>query len=225
MKILIIEDESALQVTMKDFFESKNYIVKTASTIFEGEDYLLINQFEIILLDISLPDGNGLDLIPIIKSTQKNYGILILSAKNSIDDKIKGLDLGADDYITKPFHIAELNSRVNALLRRKNFNNQETIEFNEIKLNTTDQEVFVANKNIHLTGKEYQLLLYLVTNKERVLTKESIAEHLWGDHVNYLENYDFIYTHIKNLRKKIEQANGTDYLKTIHGIGYKYISE
>jgi len=134
MKILIIEDESALQVTMKDFFESKKHIVKTASTKFEAEDYLLINQFEIILLDITLPDGNGLDLIPIIKSTQKNYGILILSAKNSIDDKIKGLDLGADDYITKPFHIAELNSRVNALLRRKNFNNQETIEFNEIKL-------------------------------------------------------------------------------------------
>jgi len=225
MKILIIEDVIALQTTMKEFFESKKHIVFTASNKFEAEDSLLVNQFEIILLDITLPDGNGLDLISIIKETQKNFGILILSAKNSIDDRINGLDLGADDYLTKPFHIAELNSRINALLRRKNFNNQDVIEFNEIKINTTDQEVFIAEINIHLTSKEFQLLLYLVINKERVLTKESIADHLLGNHIDYIDNYDFIYTHIKNLRKKIEQANGKDYLKTIHGIGYKYFSK
>jgi len=149
---------------------------------------------------------------------------LILSAKNSLDDKIKGLDLGADDYLTKPFHLAELNSRVKALIRRKIFKGENIIRFNEITINLSEKQVCINEELLSLTKKEYSLLLYLINNKNRVLTKDSIAEHLWGDNIDFLENYDFIYTHIKNLRKKILKLGGEDYLKTIHGIGYKYAS-
>lgn len=225
MKLLIIEDEIELQQTVEEFFKLQQFIVYTASNKFEAEDLLLLNQFEIILLDISLPDGNGIDLLKIVKNTQKESGVLIVSAKNSIDDKIKGLDLGADDYITKPFHLAELNSRVKALLRRKNSEQNLILKFNEITLDTLNFEATIQTKNLNLTNKEYQLLLYFISNKDRVLTKEAIAEHLWGENSGYIDNYDFIYTHIKNLRKKIELSGGIDYLKTIHGLGYKYTDE
>ena len=225
MKLLIVEDEIELQKAIEDYFKLQHFIVFNASNKFEAEDLMLLHQFDIILLDIGLPDGNGIDLLPIIKNTQKNSGVLIISAKNSIDDKIKGLDLGADDYITKPFHLAELNSRVKALLRRKNVDQNKLLEFNEIKLNTTDFEAFINEKSLNLTSKEFQLLLYFVSNKHRVLTKEAIAEHLWGENSGYIDNFDFIYTHIKNLRKKIDLSGGADYLKTIHGLGYKYTDQ
>lgn len=225
MKLLIIEDEIDLQKTIEDFFKLQNFNVHIASNKFEAEDLILVNQFDILLLDIGLPDGNGIDLLSVIKKNQQDCGILIISAKNSIDDKIKGLDLGADDYITKPFHLAELNSRIKALLRRKNGEHNASLEFNEIKLNTIEFEATINSKNLNLTQKEYLLLLYFISNKHRVLTKESIAEHLWGNNGGYIDNYDFIYTHIKNLRKKINQSGGADYLKTIHGLGYKYTDE
>lgn len=222
MKLLIIEDEKDLSKSISDFFINSGEIAIVATNKYEAEDKLLSHQFDTVVLDITLPDGNGIDIIPIIKDTQSNCGILILSAKNSIDDKIKGLDLGADDYLTKPFHIAELNSRVKALIRRNIFNGEKSISFNEIKINLTDNQAFINDNPIQLTKKEFDLLIYLITNKNRVLTKESIAEHLWGDNVEFIENYDFIYTHIKNLRKKIMTNGGNDYLKTVHGIGYKY---
>lgn len=222
MKLLIIEDEEELRVSITDFFIKLGETTITASDKFSAEDKLVSHQFDAIVLDITLPDGSGIDIIPIIKETQANAGILILSAKNSLDDKIKGLDLGADDYLTKPFYMAELNSRIKALVRRNVFKGEDSVCFQEIKINLTDNQAYIENHPIQLTKKEFDLLLYFINNKNRVLTKESIAEHLWGDHVEYIENYDFIYTHIKNLRKKVLSAGGNDYLKTVHGIGYKY---
>jgi DNA-binding response OmpR family regulator len=222
MKLLVVEDEIELRKTISEFFKKNNGIVVTAEDKFEAEDKLISHQFDVVILDITLPDGSGIEIIPVIKETQCNTGILILSAKNSLDDKIKGLDLGADDYLTKPFHIAELNSRVKALVRRNVFKGEQSVSFNEIKINFNDNQAYVESNPIQLTRKEFDLLLYLVNNQNRVLTKESIAEHLWGDNVEFIENYDFIYTHIKNLRKKIVANGGNDYLKTVHGIGYKY---
>jgi len=222
MKLLVVEDEKELRRTITDFFKNLGELVISAKDKFEAEDKLLSHQFDAIILDITLPDGSGIDILPIITKTQDNTGVLILSAKNSLDDKIKGLDLGADDYLTKPFHLAELNSRINALVRRKIFKGEKIIQFNEININLSENQVYIKEQLLSLTKKEFTLLLYFVNNKNRVLTKESIAEHLWGDNIDFIENYDFIYTHIKNLRKKILLIGGEDYLKTIHGIGYKY---
>ncbi len=222
MKLLVVEDEKDLRQAICDFFVKSGEVIIGAENIFEAEDKLISHQFDLVILDITLPDGSGIDLISTIKKTQSNVGILILSAKNSLDDKIQGLDLGADDYLTKPFHISELNSRVKALVRRSIFRGEDVIKFNEIVINLEQRQAYVSASPISLTNKEFSLLLFLVNNKNRVLTKDSIAEHLWGDSVEYLENYDFIYTHIKNLRKKILVEGGQDYLKTVHGIGYKY---
>lgn len=222
MKLLVVEDELDIRQAIEDFFKKSGGIVISVQNKFEAEDRLLMHQFDAVILDVSLPDGSGIDLIPIIKTTQENAGVLILSAKNSLDDKIKGLDVGADDYLTKPFHIAELNSRVKALIRRNIFNGENSLSLNEILINLTENQAYVQGALLELTKKEFSLLLYFFNNKNRILTKESIAEHLWGDDLDFIENYDFIYTHIKNLRKKISGVGGNDYLKTVHGIGYKY---
>ncbi len=173
-------------------------------------------------MDINLPDGNGLDLLKIIKTNKPDTGVLIVSAKNSLDDKLIGLDLGADDYITKPFHLAELNSRINSLIRRQKFEGNHTITFNEIEIDPNAKTVKVNNSLVDLTKKEFFLLLYFITNKNRVLTKESIAEHLWGDSIDLADNFDFIYTHMRNLRKKLKAKGATDYMQTIYGLGYKF---
>lgn len=222
MKILIVEDEVELLDSIASYLKNEDFICEKASTFFEAEDKLISFNYDIILLDITLPDGNGIDLLKLIKEKSPTTGVLIVSAKNSLDDKLKGLDLGADDYITKPFHLAELNSRVNSLIRRQKFDGNEIIEFNEIQINPNSKEVTVNGKPIELTKKEYNLLLYFVTNKNKVLTKESIAEHLWGDDIEMADSYDFIYTHMGNLRKKIKKLGAPDYLKTMYGLGYKF---
>jgi DNA-binding response OmpR family regulator len=171
-----------------------------------------------------LPDGNGLDVIKALRKINSEAGVLIVSAKDSLDDKIEGLNLGADDYLTKPFHLSELNARIKAIYRRKNLNNNTAICFNELKLDTDARTLEVHDKPVELTQKEYELLLFLLTNKNRVITKQSIAEYLWGDYVDALDSFDFVYQHIKNLRKKILQAGGSDYIQTVYGLGYKFIT-
>lgn len=222
MKILIVEDEIELLDSIASYLKNEDFMCEKASTFFEAEDKLISFNYDIILLDINLPDGNGIDLLKIIKAKSPKTGVLIVSAKNSLDDKLKGLDLGADDYITKPFHLAELNSRVNSLIRRQKFDGDETIQFNEIQINPSSKSVTVNDQPIELTKKEYNLLLYFITNKNKVLTKESIAEHLWGDDIEMADSYDFIYTHMGNLRKKIKKLGAPDYLKTMYGLGYKF---
>jgi len=222
MKILIVEDEIELLDSMASYLKNEDFICEKAATFFEAEDKLISFNYDIILLDITLPDGSGIDLLKLIKEKSPTTGVLIVSAKNSLDDKLTGLDLGADDYITKPFHLAELNSRVNSLIRRQKFDGSEIIQFNEIQINPSSKSVTVNDKPIELTKKEYNLLLYFITNKNKVLTKESIAEHLWGDDIEMSDSYDFIYTHMGNLRKKIKKLGAPDYLKTMYGLGYKF---
>lgn len=222
MKILLIEDEINLQKDICDFLKKNFFVCETAGNFFQAEDKLAVYEYDVILLDLMLPDGNGLELFRIIKETNKGAGVIIISAKDSLNDKIKGLDLGADDYLAKPFNLSELNSRIRAVLRRRRFDGDNIIIFNEIKILTESREVKINNTTIVLTKKEYELLLYFIVNKNRVLTKEDIAEHLWSDNVDLADSFDFIYTHVNNLRKKIKKAIGKDYIKTLYGIGYKF---
>jgi len=221
MKILIVEDELAFQQSVVTYLQKDGHICETASNFSEGSYKSDLYTYDIILLDINLINGSGLDILKVLKKENKNTGVIIISANNSLDDKLKGLDLGADDYLTKPFHLAELNSRIKAVLRRGQFEGNDTITFNEIAVNTTSRIVSINNKSIILTRKEFDLLLFFITNKNRVLSKEIIAEHLWGDHSDLLDNFDFIYVHINNLRKKLTQA-GAKYIQTTYGSGYKF---
>ena len=222
MKLLIIEDEADLLETVRSYLTGEGFLCETASTYFKAEDSLSAYTYDIIILDITLPDGNGLDLMDIIKKRNSRAGILIVSARNSLNDKLSGLDMGADDYITKPFHLSELNSRIKALARRRLFNGVNELIFNEIKINIDYTEVYVNDKRIDLTKKEFEILVYFISNQSKVLTHEAIAEHVWGDNSSFADNFDFIYSHIKNLRKKIQQNGGNDYLRNIYGLGYKF---
>ncbi len=225
MKILIVEDEKNLLETVTVFLQREGFVCEKADSYFAAEDKLAAFDYDIIILDITLPDGNGLDLLQKIKASDNGAGILIVSARNSLDDKLKGLDLGADDYITKPFHLSELNSRIRAVLRRRKFNGTKELVFRELRLRPEQWEAFVGDKKLQLTPKEYELLLFFVTNKNRVLTRQSIAEHLWGDYMDMADRFDFVYTHLNNLRKKIRRSGGSDYIKTVYGIGYKMEAE
>lgn len=222
MKLLLIEDEVELQKSIKQYFEMAGNVVEIASDFNKAEQKIAIYDYDCILVDITLPNGSGIDLIKKIKFKKSKAGIIIISAKNSLDDKVAALDLGADDYLPKPFHLSELNSRINALIRRKSFDGNLEIIINEIKIIPIERSVFVHNKNVILTSKEYDLLLYFIANKNRVVSKNALAEHLWGDHADRLDNFDFIYNHVKNLRKKLLEKNCEDYLKTIYGIGYNF---
>jgi DNA-binding response OmpR family regulator len=225
MKVLIIEDEFELLIAISNFLIRENYICELAESFMKAEDKIASYEYDIILLDITLPDGNGLELLNRIKKRQKITGIIIISAKNSLNDKIHGLDLGADDYITKPFSLSELNSRIKAVLRRKQFDGTNIMTFNEISINTESKSVSINGNDIILTKKEYDLLLFFLINKNRVLTKEAIAEHLWEDNIDLASNFDFIYTHLNNIRRKIKSAGGSDYIKTLYGMGYKFTDQ
>ena len=222
MKILIVEDEVDLLVTISNYLIRENYVCELADNFQKADEKLAIYEYDIILLDITLPDGSGFDLLKTIKKQQLKAGVIVISAKNSLDDKINGLDLGADDYMTKPFQLSELNSRIKAVLRRRHFDGTNTLVFNELSVDVDGKSVTVAGKEIILTPKEYDILLFLLMNKNRVLTKEAIADHLWADNIDMADNFDFIYTHLNNVRKKIKLAGGNDYIKTIYGMGYKF---
>ena len=222
MKILIVEDEIELLDSMVSFLKNEDFICEKATTFFDAEDKLISFKYDVVVLDINLPDGSGIDLLKLIKDQDSSIGVLIVSARDSLDDKLEGLDLGADDYITKPFHLAELNSRINSLIRRRSFGGSESIVFNEIEVDPSSKTVTINKKPIELTKKEYNLLLYFIANKNKVVTKESIAEHLWGDEIEMADSFDFIYTHLGNLRKKMKKYGSKDYVKTMYGLGYKF---
>jgi DNA-binding response OmpR family regulator len=222
MKLLIIEDEMDLSDSICEYLNSELFICETATEFHAASEKIHMNDYACIILDITLPNGSGLELLKEIKKLHEEDGVLIISARNSLDDKITGLNLGADDYLPKPFHLAELGARVAAIIRRKSFNGKNQVILGELTLDIQDRTVIVGDININLTRKEYELLLYFVSNKNRVVTKESIAEHLWGDNMDMSDNFDFIYSHVKNLRKKIMQNGGPDYIKAIYGMGYKF---
>jgi DNA-binding response OmpR family regulator len=222
MKILIIEDEPSLCESITAYLKSENYICEQAANYTAAIDKIDCYEYDCILLDISLPDGNGLQLLKELKENKKTEGVIIISAKNSIDDRILGLNLGADDYLPKPFHLSELSARVSAVIRRKKFAGNNMVTFNEILIDTLSHQAQVNREIIELTRKEFQLLLYLIVNKGKVISKNAIARHLWGDEMDTADSFDFIYTHIKNLRKKLVEAGTHDYIKAIYGMGYKF---
>lgn len=220
MKILIVEDEKALSESIEAYLTGEDYLCETAADFNAAIDKTELHDYDCILLDIGLPGGSGLKILKELKDNNKTDGVLIISAKNSLDDKIEGLMLGADDYLPKPFHLSELSARIAAIIRRKNFGGSNKVKFNEIEIDTVAKTVSINNKPFELTRKEYELLLYFISNKGRVISKNAIAEHLWGD--NMEGNNDFIYTHIKNLRKKMIESAGIDYIKSVYGMGYKF---
>ena len=225
MKILMIEDERALADSIERYLEQDGHVCEIAANYTTAYQKINVYEYDCILVDITLPDGNGLDLIKELKKNHSDAGVIIISAKNSLDDKIKGLELGSDDYLTKPFHLSELNARIKALMRRKLYKGEIEMVVGGIRILTGEKQVFVNAKELNLTAKEYQILVYLLANVNRVLTKEAIAEHVWGDNYDIADSFDFIYVHINNLRSKIARAGGKDQIKTVYGMGYKFISE
>ncbi len=222
MKILVIEDELDLCETIVAYLEEEGYRCEQAGTLELGSEKVNLYEYDCMLVDIGLPDGSGLSLIKELKKSHPETGIIIISAKNSLDDKISGLDLGADDYLTKPFHLPELNSRVKSLLRRRKFEGKQKLVIDNIIIQPENRQVFASGEQLPLTRKEFDLLMFFVSNRGRVLTKESIAEHLWGDFADSADSFDFVYSHIKNLRRKLFERTGTDYFQNVYGTGYTF---
>jgi DNA-binding response OmpR family regulator len=222
MKLLIVEDEKSLSRSICEYLRIEGHICEEAHTYKDALNKTADNIYNCIVLDIGLPDGNGLDIIRELKLNKSTDRILILSAKSSLDDKLTGLKIGADDYLTKPFHMSELSARISSICRRDNFMGFNELDFNEIKVKTDEKLAYVNGQTINLTRKEYDLLMFFMVNKDRIVTKESIVEHLWGDNVVLTDSFDFVYTHVKNLRKKLESKNCPNYIKVIYGFGYKF---
>jgi DNA-binding response OmpR family regulator len=220
VKILIIEDEKALSESIVTYLRAQDYTCETAIDFDTAMEKTECYEYDCILLDITLPGGNGLAILKALRTDHKNDGVLIISAKNSIDDKVDGLMLGADDYLAKPFHLSELNARIAAIIRRKKFGGSNIVQLGNMSIDTMAKTVTINHHLLELTKKEFELLLYFVSNKRRVVSKDAIAQHLWGDEME--GNLDFIYTHIKNLRKKLQEAGDADYIKSVYGMGYRF---
>ncbi len=222
MKILIIEDEKELVQSIADYLKAESYLCEFAHTFKEALEKIETYTYDCILLDLMLPGGDGIKILEELKAKNKQDGVIIISAKDSLDDKIKGLQIGADDYLPKPFHLSELTARIYSIIRRKQFGNTNKIQLNELQIDLLAKAAFVKGENISLTKKEFELLLFLIGNKNRVISKSSMAEHLSGDMADMMDNHDFVYAHIKNLKKKLAEAGCGDYIKTVYGLGYKW---
>jgi DNA-binding response OmpR family regulator len=225
LKILIIEDEEGLRESIEEYFTEAGNICETAGSYPGAMAKINLYRYDCILLDITLPGGNGMDILKSLKENNHPDGVLIISAKNSLDDRLDGLNLGADDYLVKPFHLSELKARVSAIIRRKTFNGSNLLIFNEITIDLLAKDVKVDKLPVKLTRKEYALLLYFIANKGKVVSKNAIAEHLWGDGIDMANNFDFIYSHIKNIRKKLMEAGSNDYIQAAYGMGYKFTDQ
>ena len=221
MKLLLVEDEAALRTTLVDVLRQGGYVVEVATDFAQAHEKIKLYQYDCVLVDLTLPGGSGLDLIRTLKADNSAAGVLVITARNGVDDRVQGLDLGADDYLVKPFHLSELNARLRAIIRRRQFQGQHHIVFRDLVVWPENAQVLVNNEPLTLTKKEYDLLLYLLASPNRVLTKEAIAEHLWGDEADASDSFDFIYTHFKNLRKKLQEKGADHYIQTIYGVGYR----
>jgi len=221
MKILIVEDEKDLRETIVASLKKEHFVIETASDFHSASEKIEVYNYDCILLDIMLPNGSGLQLLEQLKQQGKSGNVIIISAKDSLDDKVRGLELGADDYLTKPFHIAELNARIKAVLRRQKLEGKNTIEVANIVLDLNERTFLVNQENVPLNRKEFDILNYFLLNKNRLVTKNALAEHVWGDNIDQADNFDFIYYQIKNLRKKLQTARAEVEIEAIYGIGYK----
>ncbi|MDO6517712.1 response regulator transcription factor [Zobellia uliginosa] len=225
MKILVIEDEPQLQNSITESLEKENFLVETAADYHTATEKVFVYDYDCILLDIMLPNGSGLDILKELKKEGKSGNIIIISAKDSLDDKLKGLELGADDYLTKPFHLAELNARVKAVLRRKNLNGKNSIEFGNTVLDLSERKFSVNGKDTPLNRKEFDTLNYFLLNKKRLVTKTALAEHVWGDNTDQVDSLDFVYSQIKNLRKKLQRSEADIEIASVYGVGYKLVKK
>lgn len=222
MKILIIEDEKELAKNIATYLKEENFICEFATTLSEALAKTGIYEYDCILLDLMLPDGEGLEILEALRHENKQEGVIIISAKDAIEDKINGLKLGADDYLSKPFHLSELSARIFSVIRRKQFGSSNIIQMNELQIDLLARTIRVHNQTVNLTRREFELLLFLIGNKNKTISKAALAEHLSGDMADMLDNYDFVYSHIKNLKKKLSEAGCRDYIKTAYGMGYKW---
>ncbi|MBP3942747.1 response regulator transcription factor [Sphingobacteriaceae bacterium WQ 2009] len=223
MKLLVIEDEQDLRNTILHFFQQEKYLVEVARDYEEALEKLYLYAYDCIILDINLPGGSGLDLLTKMQASQVAYNVIITSARNSLDDKIVGLDLGADDYLTKPFHLAELNARVKAILRRKQLSGSQLLQLNNLRVDFESREAFVEGTNLTLNRKEFDVLSFFLLNQNKLIHKTALAEHVWGDHTDTADSFDFIYSQIKNLRKKFKDSQAQLEIQAVYGIGYKLI--
>lgn len=225
MKILIVEDEPSLRELIQRSLEKERYVVEVApnfnSALCKIEDY----DYDCILLDIMLPDGSGLDLLEKLKALRKRENVIIISAKDSLEDKVLGLELGADDYLPKPFHLAELNARIKSVIRRQHQDGEIDIRLGNIRILPDTYQVYINEKEVELNRKEYDILLYFINRPGRLVNKNTLAESVWGDHIDQVDNFDFIYAQIKNLRKKLKDAGATTEIKAVYGFGYKMAIE
>lgn len=222
MKILIVEDEQDLLNLIMRYLKKEGYVCEIATNYKEGFKKINNYEYDCAVIDLNLPGGDGLKLIDILRQDNTKAGIIITSARNTIEDRVKGLDTGADDYLTKPYNLSELNARIKAVLRRKTNQFSNELKFDDLVINLDEHKVTANGTVLKLTKKEYNILIYLARNKNRIVTKDSIAEHLWGDYMDNAISFDFIYAHVKNLRKKLADKGCGDYLKTVYGIGYKF---
>ncbi|MFD1551120.1 DNA-binding response regulator [Putridiphycobacter roseus] len=222
MKILLIEDNEALNESITNAITNAGFYCESVFNYRMASEKIAIYEYDLIIIDINLPDGSGLDLIKASKKKSPLTGNIVISARNSTDQKVQGLELGADDYITKPFANAELIARIKSLLRRSKFDGSNILHFNAIKIDLNERVTWVNEQPIKLTKSEFDMLIFFISNVNRVLTKEAIAEHIWGDNMDLSDSFDFIYSHIKNIRKKIQEKGGENYIKAVYGIGYKF---
>lgn len=225
MKLLLIEDEKDLANSIQNYLTGNDFVCEWATNTKTAINKISNYDYDCILLDLSLPDGDGFEVLTELKKQGKTEGVIIISAKETLETKIEGFTLGADDYLTKPFHLSELLVRIQALIRRKNFQGNNIVTCNEIEIDTLSKTVKVNSLKIEITKKESDLLLYLIGNLNKVLSKSAIAEHLSGDMADMLDNHDFVYAHIKNLKNKLKDAGCDDYIKTVYGLGYKWQNE
>ena len=220
----MIEDEQAMRESMVASLQQEKYVVEAATDFNSALEKLEVYQYDCVLLDIGLPGGNGLTLLEELKKQNNTEGVIIVSAKDSLEDKVKGLNLGADDYLAKPFHLAELNARVKSVLRRKVMDGNNYLTCGDLKIDTDKRMVWINEKELTLNRKEYDVLLYLVINKNRLVNKSALAEHVWGDYIDDANSFDFIYSQIKNLRKKLKDNEAEVEIQAVYGIGYKLMS-
>lgn len=225
MKILIVEDEKGLRTSIQQYLIAEGNICDSASTFDSAYQKLVLFSYDCILLDLTLPDGDGLQLLRYLKAENKSDGVIIISARNSTDQKIEGLGLGADDYLIKPFHLSELNARINAVVRRRSFDGSNIINFKEIQIDIYSRSIKIHGIEVYFTKKEFDLLLYFLANKNKVISKSALVTHLWGDDADMADTFNFIYTHIKNVRKKMVDNGCKDYFQSVYGIGYKFVTE
>ncbi|MGM0547137.1 MAG: response regulator transcription factor [Bacteroidota bacterium] len=221
MRALIVEDEPLLIEDLEECLLEEQFNVDTAQKLSKASDLVASEEYDLILLDLGLPDGDGLDLLKTIKTDHKETAVIIITARGETEDKVRGLELGSDDYLAKPFPIAELRARIHAVMRRKYNINDNQIAAGPLKLNMDHMKVLVDDETLDVTETEYKILRYLVLNKNKTITRIALAEHIWGSKIDDRFSLDFINSHMKNIRKKLSAAGMENLIKTVYGVGYK----